>query len=289
MALKDGSAGNDSGAGRVSLTSLSSIYESFDMAKAECDGQFGTGFISLSIKSHMLEFWMVWSFICYNPLQKRKNVLLVLKQRAKKLTGAVNHISSEICKTNNIQRVEQSEIMRFKMDVCDNTLAFLEIFDRALRKVYPVLDYDEWMPEATVLPLLMGPVRVDYYSDGAYCYISQQYYANQLVFVGERNHAPLALPMPVDKLVDIGQSSSVFELYGQLEGLKCLMKCVCEVNTEILAEDESLDYLSIGGGMENGRRNGKGKSNLCWARFGSVQASLFRLGRLLFSLSALTL
>lgn len=171
----------------------------------------------------------------------------MLKQRAKKLTGAVNRISSEICKASNIQRVGQSEIMRFKMDVSENTLAFPEIFDRALRKVYPVLDYDEWMPEATVLPLLMGPVRVDYYSDGAYCYISQQYYANQLVFVGERNHAPLALPMPVDKLVDIGQSYSVFELYGRLEGLKCLMKCVCEVNAAILAEDESLDYLSIGG------------------------------------------
>ena len=247
MALKDGSAGNDSGAGRVSLANLSSIYESFDMAKAECDGQFGTGFISLSIKSHMLEFWMVWSFICYNPLRKRRNVLLMLKQRAKKLTGAANRISSEICKANNIQRVGQSEIMRFKMDVYDNTLAFLEIFDRALRKVYPVLDYDEWMPEATVLPLLMGPVRVDYYSDGAYCYISQQYYANQLVFVGERNHAPLALPMPADGLVDIGQHVAAFELYAQLESLKCLMRCVCEVNAAILAEDGSLEHLSIGG------------------------------------------
>ena len=240
VAFGSGASGDGRSAGRVSSASLSFLYESFDDVRGECFGIFGDEAILLKSKDGLLLFWLTWTEVCFTRLSRRP-LLSMAKSRLKKLEGASKQLIGAICRRDGIEEVAGADGMRFAVSLADDMPSFTELFDEALDEVLPGLDCGIRLPELSVLPVLIGPVRVDYYYEGAY-FFSECYYALQLIGAGKRKHPALAQPALPDDLAGSSRNARL-EMWRALEGLKLEIEYYYSVNAAMLSKDRDLVYL----------------------------------------------
>lgn len=240
VAFGSGASGDGQSAARVSSASLSFLYESFDDVREECFGIFGDEAILLKSKDDLLLFWLTWTEVCFTRLSRRP-LLSMAKSRLKKLEGAPKQLIGAICRRDGVEEVAGADGMRFAVSLSDGMLSFAELFDEALGEVLPGLDYGIRLPELSALPVLVGPVRVDYYFEGTY-FSSECYYASQLISAEKREHPALARPALPDDLTGSSRNAQI-EMWRTLEGLKLEIKYYYSVNAAMLSEDRDLIYL----------------------------------------------
>lgn len=244
IAFGSGASGDGRSAARISSASLSYLYELFDDVRGECFGIFGDEEILLKSKDDLLLFWLIWTEVCFTRLSRRP-LPSIAKSRLKKLEDAPKRLIGVICKRDGVEEVAGADGMRFAISLSDDMPSFTDLFDDALGEVLPGLDYGIRLPELSVLPVLTGPVRVDYYYEGAY-FFSECYYASQLVAAGERKHPALAQPALPDDLTGSSRSARL-EMWRALEGLKLNIKYYYSVNAAMLSKDQDLIYLDTDG------------------------------------------
>lgn len=239
--IKNGSLTNESQDIRLSMVNLASVYEEIDDIRAEYSDVFGPSKFLSNAKNQILLFWLLWSELCFTPLT-RKPMLAAARSRLTVLQAAPGRVFDYIGNRDDADVVSGAEGARFKVYVSEDTPSFEEMLDCALAKIYPSLNYDLLMPEASVLPLMLGPVRVDYYIGSSYFY-SEIYPSSQLIYVGERGHKPLCLPEGPDGLIPDAARAPHFEIYKLLQGLRTSLGYYQDVIHAITDEDPDMRYV----------------------------------------------
>lgn len=238
--IKTGSLTNETQDIRLSMVNLASVYEEIDDIKAEYSDVFGPRKFLPNVKKQLLLFWLLWSELCFTPLSRRP-MLAAARSRLTVLQAAPGRIIDSIGNRDDADVVSGSEDARFKVYLSEDTPSFDEMFDCALAKIYSSLNYDLLMPEASVLPLMLGPVRVDYYIGSSYFY-SEVYPSSQLIYVGERGHKPLCLPEGPDGLIPDAAAPHL-EIYKLLQGLRTSLGYYQDVIHAITDEDPDMRYV----------------------------------------------
>lgn len=238
--IKTGSLTNETQDIRLSMVNLASVYEEIDDIKAEYSAVFGPRKFLPNVKKQLLLFWLLWSELCFTPLSRRP-MLAAARSRLTVLQAAPGRIIDSIGNRDDADVVSGSEDARFKVYLSEDTPSFDEMFDCALAKIYSSLNYDLLMPEASVLPLMLGPVRVDYYIGSSYFY-SEVYPSSQLIYVGERGHKPLCLPEGPDGLIPDAAAPHL-EIYKLLQGLRTSLGYYQDVIHAIADEDPDMRYV----------------------------------------------
>lgn len=239
--IKTGSLTNETQDIRLSMVNLASVYEEIDDIKAEYSDVFGPNKFLPNVKKQLLLFWLLWSELCFTPLSRRP-MLAAARSRLTVLQAAPGRIIDSIGNRDDADVVSESEGVRFKVYLSEDTPSFDEMFDCALAKIYSSLNYDLLMPEASVLPLMFGSIRVDYYIGGSYLY-SEKYPSSQLINVGERGHKPLCLPEGPDDLILDAARAPLFEIYKLLQGLKVSFEHYRSVVHAITDEDPDMRFV----------------------------------------------
>ena len=239
--IKNGSLTNESQDIRLSMVNLASVYEEIDDIRAEYSDVFGPSKFLSNAKNQILLFWLLWSELCFTPLT-RKPMLAAARSRLTVLQAAPGRVFDYIGNRDDADVVSGAEGARFKVYVSEDTPSFEEMLDCALAKIYPSLNYDLLMPEASVLPLMLGPVRVDYYIGSSYFY-SEIYPSSQLIYVGERGHKPLCLPEGPDGLIPDAARAPHFEIYKLLQGFRTSLGYYQDVIHAITDEDPDMQYV----------------------------------------------
>lgn len=239
--IKNGSLTNESQDIRLSMVNLASVYEEIDDIRAEYSDVFGPSKFLSNAKNQLLLFWLLWSELCFTPLT-RKPMLAAARSRLAVLQAAPGRVFDYIGNRDDVDVVSESEGARFKVYLSEDTSSFEEMFDCALAKIYPSLNYDLLMPEVSVLPLMLGPVRVDYYI-GSFYFNSDIYPSSQLIYVGERGHKPLCLPEGPDGLIPDAARAPHFEIYKLLQGLRTSLGYYQDVIHAITVEDPDMRYV----------------------------------------------
>lgn len=239
--IKNGSLTNESQDIRLSMVNLASVYEEIDDIRAEYSDVFGPSKFLSNAKNQILLFWLLWSELCFTPLT-RKPMLAAARSRLTVLQAAPGRVFDYIGNRDDADVVSGAEGARFKVYVSEDTPSFEEMLDCALAKIYPSLNYDLLMPEASVLPLMLGPVRVDYYIGNSYFY-SEIYPSSQLIYVGERGHKPLCLPEGPDGLIPDAARAPHFEIYKLLQGFRTSLGYYQDVIHAITDEDPDMQYV----------------------------------------------
>lgn len=239
--IKNGSLTNESQDIRLSMVNLASVYEEIDDIRAEYSDVFGPSKFLSNAKNQILLFWLLWSELCFTPLT-RKPMLAAARSRLTVLQAAPGRVFDYIGNRDDADVVSGAEGARFKVYVSEDTPSFEEMLDCALAKIYPSLNYDLLMPEASVLPLMLGPVRVDYYIGSSYFY-SEIYPSSQLIYVGERGHKPLCLPEGPDGLIPDAARAPHFEIYKLLQGFRTSLGYYQDVIQPITDEDPDMQYV----------------------------------------------
>lgn len=239
--IKTGSLTNETQDIRLSMVNLASVYEEIDDIKAEYSDVFGPHKFLPNAKKQLLLFWLLWSELCFTLLSRRP-MLAAARSRLTVLQAAPGRIIDSIGNRDDADVVSGSEEARFKVYLSEDTPSFEEMFDCALAKIYSSLNYSLLMPEASVLPLMLGSVRVDYYIEGSYLY-SEKYPSSQLIYVGERGHQPLCLPEGPDDLILDTARVPHFEIYKMLQGLKVSLGYYQSVIHAITDEDPDMRYV----------------------------------------------
>lgn len=239
--IKTGSLTNETQDIRLSMVNLASVYEEIDDIKAEYSDVFGPNKFLPNVKKQLLLFWLLWSELCFTPLSRRP-MLAAARSRLTVLQAAPGRIIDSIGNRDDADVVSESEGARFKVYLSEDVPSFEEMFDSALAKIYPRLNYDLLMPEVSVLPLILGPVRVDYYTESSYFY-SEIYPSSQLIYVGERGHKPLSLPEGPDELILDTARARHFEIYKLLQGLRTSLGYYQDVIHAITVEDPDVRYV----------------------------------------------
>ena len=240
LQVKDVTLGKDNAA-RMSILDLASMVELSDSVRNECFETFGYSISPLAPKDEILSFLLLWSTLCFVPLTEKSAPLLV-RSRLKKLKAAPERILGLICQREGIVRVPEADGARISILLSDDTPSFEELFDDAVRGLYPHFDEAECYVEQLVLPNLIKSIRVDYYLDG--CYVrSEGYSAAQLVHVGKRTHPALSQPEFIDDLVDDTKHDARLDLWKTLSGLEAYLEYIHSVDSEIIDVDEDLLYL----------------------------------------------
>ena len=239
--IKNGSLTNESQDIRLSMVNLASVYEEIDDIRAEYSDVFGPSKFLSNAKNQILLFWLLWSELCFTPLT-RKPMLAAARSRLTVLQAAPGRVFDYIGNRDDADVVSGAEGARFKVYVSEDTPSFEEMLDCALAKIYPSLNYDLLMPEASVLPLMLGPVRVDYYIGSSYFY-SEVYPSSQLIYVGERGHKPLCLPEGPDGLIPDAARAPHFEIYKLLQGFRTSLGYYQDVIHAITDEDPDMQYV----------------------------------------------
>lgn len=239
--IKNGSLTNESQDIRLSMVNLASVYEEIDDIRAEYSDVFGPSKFLSNAKNQILLFWLLWSELCFTPLT-RKPMLAAARSRLTVLQAAPGRVFDYIGNRDDADVVSGAEGARFKVYVSEDTPSFEEMLDCALAKIYPSLNYDLLMPEASVLPLMLGPVRVDYYIGSSYFY-SEVYPSSQLIYVGERGHKPLCLPEGPDGLMPDAARAPHFEIYKLLQGFRTSLGYYQDVIHAITDEDPDMQYV----------------------------------------------
>ena len=260
--IKNGSLTNETQDIRLSMVNLASVYEEIDDIKAEYSDVFGPHKFLPNAKKQLLLFWLLWSELCFTPLSRRP-MLAAARSRLTVLQAAPGRIINSIGNRDDADVVSGSEDARFKVYLSEDTPSFEEMFDCALAKIYSSLNYSLLMPEASVLPLMLGSVRVDYYIEGFYLY-SEKYPSSQLIYVGERGHQPLCLPEGPDDLILDTARAPHFEIYRMLQGLKASLEYYQSVIHAITDEDPDMRYVDHDSFVDWGNDLIAGcKENLC--------------------------
>ena len=239
--IKNGSLTNENQDIRLSMVNLASVYEEIDDIRVEYSDVFGPSKLLSNAKNQILLFWLLWSELCFTPLT-RKPMLAAARSRLTVLQAAPGRVFDYIGNRGDADVVSGAEGARFKVFVSEDTPSFEEMFDCALAKIYPSLNYDLLMPEASVLPLMLGPVRVDYYIGSSYFY-SEVYPSSQLIYVGERGHKPLCLPEGPDGLIPDAARAPHFEIYKLLQGLRTSLAYYQDVMHAITDEDPDMRFV----------------------------------------------
>ena len=239
--IKNGSLTNESQDIRLSMVNLASVYEEIDDIRAVYSDVFGPSKFLSNAKNQILLFWLLWSELCFTPLT-RKPMLAAARSRLTVLQAAPGRVFDYIGNRDDADVVSGAEGARFKVYVSEDTPSFEEMLDCALAKIYPSLNYDLLMPEASVLPLMLGPVRVDYYIGNSYFY-SEIYPSSQLIYVGERGHKPLCLPEGPDGLIPDAARAPHFEIYKLLQGFRTSLGYYQDVIHAITDEDPDMQYV----------------------------------------------
>lgn len=239
--IKNGSLTNENQDIRLSMVNLASVYEEIDDIRVEYSDVFGPSKLLSHAKNQILLFWLLWSELCFTPLA-RKPMLAAARSRLTVLQAAPGRVFDYIGNRDDADVVSGAEGARFKVFVSEDTPSFEEMFDCALAKIYPSLNYDLLMPEASVLPLMLGPVRVDYYIGSSYFY-SEVYPSSQLIYVGERGHKPLCLPEGPDGLIPDAARAPHFEIYKLLQGLRTSLGYYQDVMHAITDEDPDMRFV----------------------------------------------
>lgn len=239
--IKNGSLTNESQDIRLSMVNLASVYEEIDDIRAEYSDVFGPSKFLSNAKNQILLFWLLWSELCFTPLT-RKPMLAAARSRLTVLQAAPGRVFDYIGNRDDADVVSGAEGARFKVYVSEDTPSFEEMLDCALAKIYPSLNYDLLMPEASVLPLMLGPARVDYYIGSSYFY-SEVYPSSQLIYVGERGHKPLCLPEGPDGLIPDAARAPHFEIYKLLQGFRTSLGYYQDVIHAITDEDPDMKYV----------------------------------------------